>query len=73
LHAEPGSQRLLQVLGSDRRHRADVLAVAEGVRGTPFPVLAGLDYVGDLGVDVQLHVTDLPRAGSVLAREFSGL
>ncbi len=54
--AEPARQRLLQVLGDDRGDRADVLVVAQGVRGAPFPVGAGPGGVGDLGVDVQLHV-----------------
>ena len=57
LHAEPAGQRLLQMLGGDRRDRAEVLVVAEGVRGPPFPVGACSGSVGDLGVDVQLHVT----------------
>ena len=56
LQAEPAGQRLLQVLGGDRADRADVLVVAEGVRGPPLPVVAGPGDVGDLGVDVQLHV-----------------
>ena len=54
--AEPGGESFLQVLGDDRGDGADVLVVAEGVRGPPFPVVAGLGDVGDLGVDVQLHV-----------------
>jgi hypothetical protein len=54
--AEPAGQRLLQMLGHDRGHRADVLVVAQGIRRPPFPVDAGLGGVGDLGVDVQLHV-----------------
>jgi hypothetical protein len=45
------------VLGDDRGDRADVLVVAQGVRGSPFPVGDGSGDVGDLGVDVQLHVT----------------
>ena len=55
-HAEPAGQRLLQMLGHDRRYRADVLVVAQGVRRPPLPVGGGLGGVGDLGVDVQLHV-----------------
>ena len=57
-HSRPNraGQRLLQVLGGDRGHRADVLAVAQGVRGAPLPVHAGPGDVGDLRVDVQLHV-----------------
>ena len=54
--AEPAGQRLLQVLGHDRGDRADVLVVAQGVRRPPLPVGGGLGGVGDLGVDVQLHV-----------------
>ena len=56
LHAEPGSQRLLQMLGGDRRHRPDVLGVAQRVRRPPLPVNTGAGDVGDLRVDVQLHV-----------------
>ena len=62
-HAEPARERFFQVLGDDRGDRADVLGVAEGVRGAPFAVGAGLGGVGDLGMDVQLHVT---IAGGVL-------
>ena len=54
--AEPGGEGFFQVLGDDRGDRADVLVVAQRVRGPPFPVGAGLGDVGDLGVDVQLHV-----------------
>ena len=54
--AEPGGEGFFQVLGDDRGDRPDVLVVAEGVRGPPFPVGAGPGDVGDLGVDVQLHV-----------------
>ena len=54
--AEPGGESFFQVLGDDRSDRADVLVVAQGVRGPPFPVGAGLCDMGDLGVDVQLHV-----------------
>ena len=61
--AEPGGEGFFQVLGDDRGDRADVLVVAEGVRGAPFAVGAGLGGVGDLGVDVQLHVA---VAGGVL-------
>ena len=61
--AEPGGEGFFQVLGDDRGDRADVLVVAQGVRGPPFPVGAGLGDVGDLGVDVQLHVA---VAGGVL-------
>jgi hypothetical protein len=35
---------------------ADVLVVAQGVRGTPLAVGVRLGGVGDLGVGVQLHV-----------------
>jgi hypothetical protein len=56
LQAEPARQRFLQVLGDDRGHRADVLVVTERVRRPPFPVGGRLGDVGDLGVDVQLHV-----------------
>ena len=51
------------MLGDDRGDGADVLVVAQGVRGAPFPVGSGLGDVGDLGVDVQLHVA---VAGGVL-------
>src|SRR5208337_2267750 len=61
--AEPGGEGFFQVLGDDRGDRADVLVVAEGVRGAPFAVGYGLGDVGDLGVDVQLHVA---VAGGVL-------
>ena len=63
LQAEPGGEGFFQVLGDDRGDRADVLVVAQGVRGPPFPVGAGPGDVGDLGVDVQLHVA---VAGGVL-------
>ena len=56
LQAEPARQRLLQVLGHDRGHRADMLVVAQRVRRPPFPVGCRPGGVGDLGVDVQLHV-----------------
>jgi hypothetical protein len=51
------------VLGDDRGDRTDVLVVAERVRRPPFTVGTGLDDVGDLGVDVELHVA---VAGGVL-------
>ena len=61
--AEPLCQRFFQVLGDDRADGADVLVVAEGVRSAPFPVGGCFGDVGDLGVDVELHVA---VAGSVL-------
>jgi hypothetical protein len=61
--AEPAGERFFQVLGDDGGDRADVLVVAEGVRGAPFAVGSGLGHMGDLGVDVQLHVA---VAGGVL-------
>ena len=54
--AEPAGEGFFQVLGDDRGDRADVLVVAQRVRRPPFPVGAGPSDVGDLGVDVQLHV-----------------
>ena len=65
VHSRPNrrGQGFLQVLGDDRGDRADVLVVAEGVRGPPLAVGAGPGDVGDLGVDVQLHVA---VAGGVL-------
>ena len=54
--AEPGGEGFFEVLGDDRGDGADVLVVAQGVRGAPFPVGGRLGGVGDLGVDVQLHV-----------------
>jgi hypothetical protein len=63
LEAEPAGERFFEVLGDDRADGADVLVVAQGIRGAPFPVGGGLGDVGDLGVDVQLHV---PVAGGVL-------
>ena len=54
---KPLGERFFQVLGDDRCYRADVLVVAQGVRGSPFAVGGGFGDVGDLGVDVQLHVT----------------
>ena len=61
--AEPGGEGFFQVLGDDRGDGADVLVVAQGVRGAPFPVGGRFRDVGDLGVDVQLHVA---VAGGVL-------
>jgi hypothetical protein len=61
--AEPGGQGVLQVLGDDRGDRADVLVVAQRVRGPPFRVGDRFGDVSDLGVDVQLHVA---VAGGVL-------
>ena len=61
--AEPAGQRLLQMLGHDRRYRAHVLVVSQRVWRSPLAVGGGLGGVGDLGVDVQLHVT---VAGGVL-------
>jgi hypothetical protein len=66
--AEPRGEGFFQVLGDDRGHRADVLVVAQRVRRAPFPVGAGLGHVGDLGVDVQLHVA---VAGGVFSRKYS--
>ena len=63
LDAEPAGERFFQVLGDDRGDRADVLVVAQGVRRAPFPVGGRFGDVGDLGVDVQLHVA---VAGGVL-------
>ena len=65
VHSRPnlGGEGFLQVLGDDRGDRADVLVVAQGVRGPPFPVGGRPGDVGDLGVDVQLHVA---VAGGVL-------
>ena len=63
LHAEPARERFFQVLGDDRAHGADMLVVTQRVRRAPFPVGAGPGGVGDLGMDVQLHVT---VAGGVL-------
>ena len=62
-HAEPVGEGFFQVLGDDRGDGADVLVVAQGVRGPPFPVGGRFGDVGDLGVDVQLHVA---VAGGVL-------
>jgi hypothetical protein len=61
--AEPGGQGFLQVLGNDRGNRADGLVISEGVWGAPFPIGAGLGDVGDLRMDMQLHVA---VAGGVL-------
>jgi hypothetical protein len=44
------------MLRGDRGDSADVPVVAKGVRGTPLPVEPGSRDVGDLGVDVELHV-----------------
>jgi hypothetical protein len=44
------------VLGDDRGDRADVLVATQGIRRPPFTVGAGPGGVGDLGVEVQLHV-----------------
>ena len=65
VHSRPNrcGEGLFEVLGDDRGDRADVLVVAQRVRGPPFPVGAGAGGVGDLGVDVQLHVA---VAGGVL-------
>ena len=54
--AEPAGEGFFQVLGDDRGDRADVLVVPEGVRRPPFAVGRRPGDVGDLGVDVQLHV-----------------
>ena len=54
--AEPSGQRLFQMLGDDRGDRADMLGVAQRVRGPPLAVAGCSGDVGDLGVDVQLHV-----------------
>src|ERR1035437_8025723 len=54
--AEPAGEGFFQVLGDDRGDGADVLVVAQGVRGAPFAVGGCFGGVGDLGVDVQLHV-----------------
>ena len=53
LQAEAAGEGFLEVLGGDRGHRADVLVVAQGIRGPPLPVGPGPGDVGDLGVDVQ--------------------
>ena len=63
LQAEPAGEGLFQVLGDDRGDRADVLVVTERVRRPPFPVHRRPGDVGDLGVDMQLHV---PVPGGVL-------
>ena len=65
VHSRPNrrGEGFFQVLGDDRGDGADVLVVPERVRGPPFPVGAGPGGVGDLGVDVQLHV---PVPGGVL-------
>jgi len=56
-HAEPAGEGFFQVLRDYRGDRADMLVVTQGVRGPPFPVGERPGDVGDLGVDVQLHVT----------------
>jgi len=56
LQAEPLGEGFFQVLGDDGGDRADVLVVAQRVRGAPFAVGCRPGGVGDLGVDVQLHV-----------------
>jgi hypothetical protein len=61
--AEAGGEGFFQVLGDNRGNRADVLVVPEGVRRPPFPVGRRPSDVGDLGMDVQLHVA---VAGGVL-------
>src|ERR1039457_6115094 len=61
--AEPAGEGFFRVLGDDRGDGADGLVVAERVRGPPFPVGGCPGDVGDLGVDVQLHVA---VAGGVL-------
>jgi hypothetical protein len=61
--AKPSGEGFFQVLGDDRGDGADVLVVTEGVRGAPFPIGRSPDNVGDLGMDVRLHVA---VAGSVL-------
>jgi enoyl-CoA hydratase/carnithine racemase len=58
--AEPSGEGLFQMLGDDR---GDVLVVTERVRGPPFAVGGRFSDVGDLEVDVQLHV---PVARGVL-------
>ena len=62
IHSRPNLWRegLFQVLGDDRGDRADVLVVTQRVRRPPLPVRRGPGDVGDLGVDMQLHVT-VPR------------
>ena len=64
-HSRPNrrGEGFLQVLGDDRGDRADMLVVAQGVRRPPLAVGGRLGDVGDLGVDVQLHVA---VAGGVL-------
>jgi hypothetical protein len=61
--AESGSEGFFQVLGDDRGDGADVLVVPQGVRRPPVPVGRCPGGVGDLGMDVQLHVA---VAGGVL-------
>ena len=54
--AEAAGEGFFEVLGDDRGDGADVLVVPERVRGAPFAVGRRPGDVGDLGVDVQLHV-----------------
>ena len=61
--AEPLSEGFFQVLGDDRGDGADVLVVTQGIRRPPLPVGARPGDMGDLGMDVQLHVA---VAGDVL-------
>jgi hypothetical protein len=61
--AEPSGEGFFQVPGDDRADSADVLVIAQGVRSPPFAVGCCLGDVGDLGVDMQLHVA---VAGGVL-------
>jgi hypothetical protein len=56
LQAEPLGEGFFQVLRDDGGDRADVLVVAQRVRRPPFAVGCRPGGVGDLGVDVQLHV-----------------
>ena len=63
LQAEPLREGFLEVLGDDGGDRADMLVVTQGVGGAPFAVGGGAGNVGDLGMDVQLHVA---VAGGVL-------
>jgi hypothetical protein len=56
LDADPVAQGFFQVLGGDRADRADVLVVAKGIRGTPLPVRGRPGHMGDLGLDMELHV-----------------
>ena len=56
LKPEPPGEGFLEVLRGHRADRSDVLVVTEGVRGAPLPVFGCPGGVGDLRVDVQLHV-----------------